>query len=146
MRRVALLVLLAAIPFPAGCGGSGEESVPAPDEPAAAAEAIDVSATEFAFEPATVEVDEAGSVTFRVVNDGAFPHALEVEGEGVEEETPELAPGESAELTVELADGAYELYCPIGDHRDRGMEGTLTVGGGEVSNGSDSDDDPSYGY
>ena len=25
-------------------------------------------------------------------------------------------------------DGAFEMYCPVDDHRDRGMEGTITVG------------------
>ena len=25
-------------------------------------------------------------------------------------------------------EGSYELYCPIGDHRDQGMEGELVVG------------------
>ena len=50
----------------------------------------------------------------------------------VEEETDEIAPGESADLTVDLADGEYEIYCPIDDHRSMGMEGTLVVGSGSA--------------
>jgi len=45
------------------------------------------------------------------------------EGESLEEKTDPIAPGESADLTVDLEDGEYEIYCPIGDHKDRGMEG-----------------------
>ena len=44
-------------------------------------------------------------------------------------ETGDLDPGESADLNVDLAeDGDFEIYCPVGDHRGMGMEGTITVG------------------
>ncbi len=55
-------------------------------------------------------------------------HALEVEGNGVEEETDTIGPGESTELTVDLEEGEYEIYCPVGNHKAMGMVGTLTVG------------------
>jgi uncharacterized cupredoxin-like copper-binding protein len=66
-------------------------------------------------------------------------HALEVESESedLEEETDDIAPGGSAELTVELAAGEYELYCPIGNHKEQGMEGRLVVGGGGAGGGDD---------
>ena len=41
-----------------------------------------------------------------------------------------IQPGDKTELTVDLDEGTYEIYCPVGDHKDRGMVGTLTVGGG----------------
>ena len=63
-----------------------------------------------------------------VTNDGQTTHALEVEGPGEEVETDALAPGESADLTVDLTQpGTYEMYCPIDGHRDQGMEGEITV-------------------
>ena len=70
------------------------------------------------------------------MNDGSVDHALEVEGGGVEEETDTIAPGESGELTVELAAGTYELYCPIGNHREQGVEGSVEVGGGAGGGGA----------
>ncbi len=94
-------------------------------------------------------MDEAGVVEFRVQNAGSVPHALEVESEDLEEETEEIAPGESATLKVELAEGTYELYCPVGDHEAQGMTGELIVGGaassGDDTGGDDSGDDDSGG-
>jgi plastocyanin len=96
----------------AGAGGGGEE--------------LTISETEFALDPADPTV-AAGEVTITAVNDGATVHNLEVEGNGVEEITDDLDPGQSGKLTLDLEPGEYELYCAIGTHADQGMEGTLTV-------------------
>jgi uncharacterized cupredoxin-like copper-binding protein len=122
----------------AACGGEeGAETIAAPattTEGATGAtgatgeaQEVDVSETEFVIDPANPEV-RAGTVTFNVTNDGELPHNLEVEGNGVEEELEQnLEPGDSGELTVDLEPGTYEWYCPVGDHAEQGMEGTLTV-------------------
>jgi plastocyanin len=68
----------------------------------------------------------AGSVTIKLVNESDTPHAVEVEGNGVEEETDTVTGGD-VELTVDLKPGEYTYYCPVGQHRQQGMEGTLTV-------------------
>ena len=107
-------------------GTAAEEELLAPTGPPK--ETIKLTETEFAIEPADVRVDEEGIVEFEVANAGSVTHALEVEGGPVEQETAEIAPGESASLEVRLAEGTYELYCPIGDHADQGMTGELTVG------------------
>jgi len=94
-------------------------------------QAIAIGETEYKLDPSSVQVGQAGTVTFRVTNNGTIDHALEVEGQGAEEKTATIKPGESAELTVDLSkDGSYEIYCPVDGHRDSGMEGTLTVGAG----------------
>jgi uncharacterized cupredoxin-like copper-binding protein len=89
-------------------------------------ETVDISETEFKIDPADPTV-KAGSVTFAVSNDGSQVHNLEIEGNGVEEETEDLDGGQSAELTVDLEPGTYEMYCSIDGHRDLGMEGSITV-------------------
>jgi plastocyanin len=152
--------LLAAIVLAlAGCGedndegsstgstGTGTEEQAAPPE-AAPSETVELTETEFKIAPADVKVDKAGVVAFRVQNDGGVVHALEVEGGDLEEETDDIEPGGSATLKVDLAEGSYEMYCPIGNHKDQGMEGTLTVGAASSSSddsGGGSDDDDS-GY
>src|ERR671923_532482 len=99
-------------------------------------ETIEVKATDFAFDPSTITVDQAGSVTFHLVNDGKTEHALEIEGNGVEEETDTIAPGETVDLTVDLKEGEYEMYCPVDGHRDLGMEGTVQIGAGAGGGGT----------
>jgi uncharacterized cupredoxin-like copper-binding protein len=127
---LAMLAAGAAALSLSACGGGGGKS--AAENPATsggdAAKTIRIDATDFAFEPSTVQVSAPGTYTFVVANSGKAEHALEIEGPGVEEDTGTIAPGSEAELTVEIAEaGEYEIYCPVGGHRDMGMEGTLTA-------------------
>lgn len=73
----------------------------------------------------------AGGVTFMVANGGSIPHAFEVEGQGIEQETPVIQPGATATLTLTLKPGTYEVYCPVGEqsHKKLGMETHLQVEG-----------------
>jgi uncharacterized cupredoxin-like copper-binding protein len=114
----------------ATCGD--DESSTTETQPAGTAtEAIPVSATEFAFDPANPKIDQPGTVEFEVTNDGQTVHALEIEAPGGEVQTENIQPGDSATLTANLdRAGTFEWYCPVGNHRDRGMEGEITVGGG----------------
>lgn len=150
MRRIALLVLLSLAL--AACGSDSE-----PEEAASAGgdgAAVEIVLTDFALEPASLSLDP-GSYTLTVVNDGESMHGLKVDGPGGEFETGELQPGDTAELAVDLSEpGEYELTCPVGDHRERGMEGTLTVGGGSGDGGgggtttdeTTTEDDGDYRY
>jgi plastocyanin len=82
----------------------------------------------------------AGRVTFTATNVGSIPHAFELEGEGIEQETGLIQPGSSATLTVNLVPGNYEVYCPVGEtsHKKLGMETHLKVVGATGSSSSDS--------
>jgi plastocyanin len=73
-----------------------------------------------------------GRTTFTVRNAGSVPHAFEVEGRGIEHATALIQPGATATLTVTLAPGNYEVYCPVGgdSHKKLGMETLLKVGSG----------------
>ena len=138
-----MLLLVGLVLLLAACGSDDDESEPQSAD-------TTISLIDFALDPDEVSVGVGGTTTFRVVNDGQTEHALEIEGGGIEEETDVLGPGESAELTVELEEGKYELYCPVGNHREQGMEGTLTVGSGTAgastddSGGGDDDEDSGY--
>jgi plastocyanin len=149
LPSVASAALVSAVLLVAACGGSDSVEVGAQADEASTATTLDLSATEFTFAPSDATVDTAGDVTIRVTNDGGAVHALEIEGNGTEAETAEIEPGGSAELTVELSEGTYTIYCPIGDHRSRGMEGAITVGGAAPAPGGEPDDsgsDRSDGY
>jgi uncharacterized cupredoxin-like copper-binding protein len=69
---------------------------------------------------------KAGKVTVVMDNPSSTPHAVEVEGSGVEQKTKTLTGG-TAKMTVDLKPGKYEFFCPVDGHRQAGMEGTLTV-------------------
>src|SRR3546814_15048307 len=80
---------------------------------------------------------KGGKARFEIVNDGTQEHAFEIEGKvdgkEVEIATPHLKPGERATLIVARPRGEYQVYCPVDEHDDKGMLGTVTFaakGGG----------------
>jgi len=69
---------------------------------------------------------KAGTVTINFDNPSTTPHAVEIEGNGVEEASDTVT-GDKTSVTADLKAGTYTFYCPVGNHRAEGMEGTLTV-------------------
>jgi len=135
MRRTLIALALATAVL-AGCGGDDDESSATPSPPAAEAPASDggggqtvqVSAPadgSLKFDQSSLQA-KAGKVTFKFDNPSGVPHAFEVEGKGVEEETDTITKSK-ASVSVDLKPGAYEYYCPVDGHRQAGMEGKLTV-------------------
>jgi uncharacterized cupredoxin-like copper-binding protein len=147
MKRLALLLFATAF-LAAGCGSSDNgsenagggnttttENTTTSEGGAAPVKKIVISETEFKLDPSSVKLDKPGTYVFEVKNDGSIDHALEIEGQGIEEETTTVGPGEEAEVRVAITKpGEYEMYCPIGNHRDQGMEGTVKLGSGGESN------------
>jgi plastocyanin len=134
---ILALLLAAGVLLAAGCGdddddgggGGGAASTPeATEDSSGGGEGLTLTADPggaISWEPGELSAP-AGSVTIKLVNESDTPHAVEVEGNGVEEESETVTGGET-ELTVDLEAGEYTYYCPVGQHRQQGMEGTLTV-------------------
>jgi uncharacterized cupredoxin-like copper-binding protein len=118
MRSALAVVAMLAL---AACGPTEEDEGATEGTPPATGTAVEVVLTDFAIDmPASIP---AGTVTFDVANSGETTHNFEVEGNGVEESLPDdLAPNQTASLEVELEPGTYTVYCPIGNHREQGME------------------------
>jgi uncharacterized cupredoxin-like copper-binding protein len=70
---------------------------------------------------------KAGKVTIVMDNPSDLPHAVEIEGNGVEFEGETVEKGGVSKASGDLTAGKYEFYCPVGSHKEAGMEGTLTV-------------------
>ena len=72
---------------------------------------------------------KAGNVTLTLDNPSSdkLPHAIAVEGQGVDKDGETVQPGGKSTVTANLKPGKYTFYCPVGSHRQSGMEGTLTV-------------------
>lgn len=135
MRKLMVLIAVAVPLALAACGDDDEETTSAATtetttessgSASGGGETVDISETEFALDPSEVTV-AAGEVTFALINDGNTSHNLEVEGNGIEELSDTIEPGASTDLAVSLDPGTYEMYCAIGDHREQGMEGEVTV-------------------
>lgn len=70
----------------------------------------------------------AGPTVFEVTNNGGAPHNFEIERQGIERVFENnLQSGETQTMEVDLPPGTYTIYCPVGNHRQMGMELQLTV-------------------
>lgn len=129
-----VLAIAVALPF-AGCGSDDSDSATS-NETQAATQAggsggggtLQLAADPdgaIAFDKTSLSTT-AGKTTIAFTNESQVPHAVEVEGNGIEEET-ETIQGGKAELTVDLKPGTYEFYCPVDDHKEEGMKGELIV-------------------
>ncbi len=99
-----------------GGGGGGGETLKLAADPSGALKFDKTSLTA-----------KAGNVTVDMDNPSNVPHAIEVEGNGVEEEGEVVEKGGVSTVTADLKPGEYEFYCPVDGHKAAGMEGTLTV-------------------
>jgi plastocyanin len=93
---------------------------------------------EFEFLPANLRASP-GRVTFTLQNTGQFPHNLHIEGNGMAVDVKPDSPvpgGESFTGAVTLPAGTYDTWCPVSNHRDRGMVGTLTVAAAGAGGGA----------
>jgi plastocyanin len=148
MRRIAVLAAFAALTL-AACGGNDNKSTSTPAATEAATDTPTAAATETPTEAAggsgaklAIAADpggalkfteskltaQAGSVEIDFANQSQLPHAVEIEGNGLEETSTKTVTAEDAPpLTVDLKPGTYTFYCPVDGHRAAGMEGTITV-------------------
>jgi plastocyanin len=128
---VALLTVVAVAACTAEDESTTTEGTPAPGDVE-----VEVTLDEF-----TIDLPEsisAGTVSFEIANEGDMEHSFAIEGPGVEEGAELDAPlGATATDTfaVELQPGTYTVWCPIGDHRERGMEATIEVTEGPAGSG-----------
>jgi uncharacterized cupredoxin-like copper-binding protein len=111
----------------AGCGGGSNATGQTRSTSTTPTTTIVVEETEFQMRPSTTKV-KLGTYIFKGVNKGTIPHVLELEGPGLENETPTINPGESATLGLTLRNpGRYVLYCPLDHHKQKGMKTTFIV-------------------
>jgi plastocyanin len=96
-------------------------------EPSAAIDGQAVAVKDFTIEP--LELTSGPDVALAVTNEGPTPHNLTIRDDAgqILGATPDLSEGDAATLSVDLAPGAYVLFCSLGGHESLGMRGTLTV-------------------
>jgi uncharacterized cupredoxin-like copper-binding protein len=147
MRALSVIALLCAFAIPiAGCGGDDDDGgssggggststgTTSTSEDTGAASGGGGQTLKIAADPSgALKFDKssltakAGKVTIVMDNPSDVPHAVEIEGNGVEEEGETVTKGGVSKATADVKPGKYEFYCPVDGHKAAGMEGTLTV-------------------
>ncbi len=122
MHRTIRLVALAALALliasaVTACGGGGAAS-PSPVS-------VTLTATEFAFDPKTVNLPANTTATIVIKNAGTIEHDFTIDTPAVKiaAKVGATAEGQVGPLTA----GTYDFYCSIPGHKEAGMVGTLEV-------------------
>ena len=69
-----------------------------------------------------------GRMTLHIINSGKDNHSFAITGNGVAMQlSQQLTRGDAADLVLDLKPGSYTVYCPVEDHRAKGMERKITV-------------------
>jgi len=146
MRSLSIIALLAALALiGAGCGGDDDSSSGNSGSSSSntsttkqsssggggggAAQTLKLSADAggaLKFDKSSLTA-KAGKVTIVLDNPSSLPHAVELEGKGLEEKSGTIGQGQTTKVSADLKAGTYEYYCPVDGHKAAGMKGTLTV-------------------
>src|SRR5215212_10976935 len=131
LSAAAAVVLSLAVGCAGGGGGEGGANANAPSGAGAKGsvlKTIRIQETEYNLKPAKITLKKPGLYVLKVVNSGSITHALEVDGEGLEEYSKKIEPGQSTQLRLDLRKaGTDELTCPVDHHEEKGMEGKVIV-------------------
>jgi plastocyanin len=148
MQKFCILAALGGIFLAASCGPpAAERELEVQREPPAHVETprheeritvaedgeLRMVADGYRFGPSEVRVSPGQSVRLTLTNDSSMPHNIEFEFPDGEVEFPQnLEPGETGtlEFLAPGEPGTYTFYCPVGNHREQGMEGVLIVEAG----------------
>ena len=140
-RSVVLLAAAAAVVLwlAVGCAGGGEGGANAQSgagTKGSVLKTIRIEETEYSLKPAEITLQKPGLYVLEVVNSGSIIHALEVDGEGLEEYSKKIGPGQSTQMRLDLSKaGTYELTCPVDHHEEKGMEVKVIVKEGSGGQG-----------
>jgi manganese oxidase len=132
IAATAVVVALAA----ASCTGDGGSPTAGEGAAAEGPVSIEVSLTDFAIDPANIEVPAGSALTINVMNHGQSPHTFGVVVGADTIETPTIDVGGSATLEVPALEAAtYDTLCTVPGHDQLGMVGTLTAADGAAASG-----------
>jgi plastocyanin len=140
MRALSLILLVSAFAIPvAGCGGDDDDNggggsssggeMKTEASGGGGGQTLKIAADPggaLKFDKSSLTA-KAGKVTIVMDNPSDLPHAIEVEGKGMEIKGDTVTKGGVSKASGTLKAGTYEFYCPVDGHKQAGMKGTLTV-------------------
>jgi len=87
---------------------------------------VQVDLTEYSINMA--DTLRPGKQQLQITNHGEQQHSFVIEGGSVHQSlTSNLTRGDTATLDVDLPPGTYQVYCPVDEHKGKGMKRTITV-------------------
>ena len=143
MRLLSLTALLCSLAImAAGCGGddNGDSGSSASSDTSTteqssgsggggAAQTLTISADPggaLKFDKSSLTA-KAGKVTIVMDNPSPLPHAVAIEGNGIDKDGNTVNQNGKSTVSADLKAGTYTFYCPVDGHKQAGMKGTLTV-------------------
>jgi plastocyanin len=140
MRALSVILLVSAFAIPvAGCGGDDDDNggggsssggeMKTEASGGGGGQTLKIAADPggaLKFDKSSLTA-KAGKVTIVMDNPSDLPHAIEVEGKGMEIKGDTVTKGGVSKASGTLKAGTYEFYCPVDGHKQAGMKGTLTV-------------------
>jgi uncharacterized cupredoxin-like copper-binding protein len=88
---------------------------------------VAITVRSFAFNPNKIAIPANTDVRFTFNNPDRIEHSFVIQTEQVHVEVM-IAPGGTAQTTLNLHKGTYEFYCIVPGHKAQGMVGELIVG------------------
>jgi plastocyanin len=132
-----IVVVFTATAFAiSGCGSGGEEKATPTSSPSATGTSAPTETTgvlslqadqsQLKFDKSALSA-KPGEITIVMKNPSALPHDVAIEGNGVDIKGKTVSQGGTSTVTAKLKAGTYTFYCSVDNHRQAGMEGTLTI-------------------
>jgi plastocyanin len=143
-RPIVAVLTVTALAI-AGCGGgNGAQATPtsspkatptsspaatstsSPKASAGAVLSLHADMSQLKFDKSALSA-KPGKVTIVMTNPSPLPHDVAIQGNGVDASGKVVDQGATSTATATLKAGTYSFYCTVDNHRQAGMEGTLTV-------------------
>lgn len=125
-QRRAVVVPIALAALAAGAGAAATTAAQPVAHAASATVHLSASKTRLRFNVTTIKVRH-GTVTLSMYNPSRTQHSIGVDGHGIEKEGDIVGRKHTSTVRVKLNRGDYKFFCPVEDHRQAGMVGTIVV-------------------
>ncbi len=122
-RKFSLLalVIVAVAALAVACGGSSGGSS------SGGGNSVTITATDFKFDPATINAKAGETVNVTLNNKGTATHTFVVKDAGNFKLTADAGKTATGSFTAPAKAGTYDIVCDVPGHADQGMTGKLTV-------------------
>jgi plastocyanin len=120
----AAALALVLVSSPASAQGQGPAALNAPPTK------VDITAKDFSFDPDRIVASRGQNIDLTLKNEGAARHSVVLKLPGAEVSFADpVEPTGRRTLSFRAPEepGEYEIYCPMGNHGERGMTATLVV-------------------